>query len=76
MPSISSRGQNVPYSPFRKLIPFANKAKAEGKKVFHLNIGQPDIETPDFALAQLKQLDEKIVAYQPAVGNLSYRKNW
>ena len=47
MPEISSKGQQMPASPIRKLTPFADKAKSDGKKVYHLNIGQPDIETPE-----------------------------
>ncbi len=74
MPKISERGQNVPFSPFRKLIPYAEKAKAEGKHVFHLNIGQPDILTPPYAVEQFNQIDKRIIAYCPSVGNLSYRK--
>ena len=68
MPSISKRGVEVPLSPFRKLVPIADKVKAEGKHVYHLNIGQPDIETPAAAMAKLK-----ILAYSAAAGNASYR---
>lgn len=74
MPTISSRGQSVPMSPFRKLIPFADAAKAKGKKVYHLNIGQPDIETPAAAIAAVKAIDMNILAYSPAVGITSYRE--
>lgn len=74
MPSISSRGRNVPMSPFRKLVPFADKAKEAGKHVYHLNIGQPDIETPLYALKQVRENQLKVLAYSPAVGQLSYRK--
>jgi aspartate aminotransferase len=74
MPSISNRGKNVPLSPFRKLVPFADKAKGAGKHVYHLNIGQPDIETPLYALQQVKENQLKVLAYSPAVGQLSYRK--
>ncbi|MEM6698357.1 MAG: pyridoxal phosphate-dependent aminotransferase [Bacteroidota bacterium] len=73
MPSISNRGKNVPLSPFRKLIPYANAAKARGTKVYHLNIGQPDILTPASAIATLQQTDIEILAYSPAVGIDSYR---
>ncbi|MEL6721573.1 MAG: aminotransferase class I/II-fold pyridoxal phosphate-dependent enzyme, partial [Bacteroidota bacterium] len=73
MPSISNRGKNVPLSPFRKLIPYANEAKARGTKVYHLNIGQPDIATPASAIAALQQTDIEILAYSPAVGIDSYR---
>jgi aspartate aminotransferase len=61
-------------SPFRKLVPFADHAKARGKHVYHLNIGQPDIETPAYAMEQVRQNQQKILAYTPAVGNLSYRQ--
>lgn len=74
MPSISKRGEEVPLSPFRKLVPIADKVKAAGKHVYHLNIGQPDIETPAAALAKVKETDLKILAYSPAAGNASYRK--
>ncbi len=74
MPSISKRGENVPMSPFRKLVPFADKAKAAGKHVYHLNIGQPDIETPAYALEKLRAAELKILAYSPAVGLTSYRE--
>ena len=74
MPNVSKRGENVPMSPFRKLVPFADAAKASGKHVYHLNIGQPDIETPAYALEQVRRNQEKILAYSPAVGKLSYRQ--
>lgn len=74
MPGISKRAQRVPLSPFRKLVPFADKAKEAGKKVFHLNIGQPDILTPAAAIEAFQKTPIKIVAYSPAVGLTSYRK--
>jgi len=74
MPAISKRGQEIYLSPFRKLIPYADQAKAEGKKVYHLNIGQPDILTPPSAIQAVKDTDMKILAYSQAIGNLSYRK--
>lgn len=74
MPSVSKRGGQTPLSPFRKLIPIADRAKAAGKKVYHLNIGQPDIETPAAAMAAVRAIDTKILAYSPAEGNASYRK--
>ncbi len=74
MPSISKRGENVPMSPFRKLIPFADKAKEAGKHVYHLNIGQPDIETPAYALQQVRATNMKVLEYSPATGLASYRK--
>ena len=74
MPKLSTRGEQVPFSPFRKLIPYADKAKAEGKHVYHLNIGQPDILTPTYAIERLNQRDKQIIAYSPSVGVLSYRR--
>ena len=56
MPKISQRAENMPASPIRKLVPFALAAKQKGRKVYHLNIGQPDIETPQTALDELKSL--------------------
>lgn len=64
----------MPASPIRKLSPFAEKAKAEGKKVYHLNIGQPDIETPEIILEAIKNIDFKVWAYTASEGTLSYRK--
>ncbi|WP_345951516.1 pyridoxal phosphate-dependent aminotransferase [Mucilaginibacter sp. PAMB04274] len=74
MPSISLKGQHMPASPIRKLTPFAEKAKQEGKKVYHLNIGQPDIETPEGMLNAVKNIDFKVWAYTASEGTLSYRK--
>ncbi|QXV67482.1 pyridoxal phosphate-dependent aminotransferase [Mucilaginibacter sp. 21P] len=74
MPKISQKGLHMPASPIRKLTPFADKAKADGKKVYHLNIGQPDIETPDGMLNAIKNIDFKVWAYTPSEGTLSYRK--
>lgn len=74
MPKISEKGQRMPASPIRKLTPFADKAKLEGKKVYHLNIGQPDIETPEGMLNAIKNIDFKVWAYTPSEGTLSYRK--
>jgi aspartate aminotransferase len=74
MPTISTKGQHMPASPIRKLTPFADKAKLEGKKVYHLNIGQPDIETPEGMLNAIKNIDFKVWAYTPSEGTLSYRK--
>ncbi|MDB5146420.1 MAG: aminotransferase class I/II-fold pyridoxal phosphate-dependent enzyme [Mucilaginibacter sp.] len=64
----------MPASPIRKLTPYADKAKLEGKKVYHLNIGQPDIATPDGMLNAIKNIDFKVWAYTPSEGTLSYRK--
>lgn len=74
MPSVSKRGEQTPLSPFRKLIPIADRVKAAGKKVYHLNIGQPDIETPAAAMAAVRATNTKILAYSPAEGNASYRQ--
>ncbi|MXV52071.1 aminotransferase class I/II-fold pyridoxal phosphate-dependent enzyme [Pedobacter sp. HMF7647] len=74
MPKISSKGEHMPASPIRKLTPYADQAKLEGKKVYHLNIGQPDIETPEIMLNAIKSIDFKVWAYTPSEGTLSYRK--
>lgn len=73
MPKISNKGVNMPASPIRKLTPFADQAKKEGKKIYHLNIGQPDIETPEIMLNALKNIDFKVWAYTPSEGTASYR---
>jgi len=74
MPNISQRGNSFPPSPIRKLVPFAEAAKERGVHVFHLNIGQPDIETPQIALDAVRNSDFKILEYSHSAGNLSYRK--
>ena len=74
MPGISHRSTTVPLSPFRKLIPIANAAKAKGRHVYHLNIGQPDILTPPSAVSKFRETPLEILAYSPAEGLLSYRK--
>jgi aspartate aminotransferase len=74
MPSISSKGQKMPQSPIRKLVPFAEAAKKRGTHVIHLNIGQPDIETPKEALDAITNYPEKVVAYSHSAGNESYRR--
>ena len=73
MPTISHKGINMPASPIRKLTPFADQAKKDGKKIYHLNIGQPDIETPEIMLNALKNIDFKVWAYTSSEGTLSYR---
>ena len=70
----SQRGEMMPPSPIRKLVPFAEKAKAQGIKVHHLNIGQPDIETPAVIMDAVKNADIKVLAYSHSAGNESYRK--
>ncbi len=74
MPKISLKGKQMPESPIRKLVPFAEKAKANGIKVYHLNIGQPDIETPKVALDAIKNYNDDVIAYSHSAGNISYRK--
>ncbi len=74
MPKISQKGIDMPASPIRKLTPYADQAKKEGKKIYHLNIGQPDIETPEVMLNALKNIDFKVWAYTPSEGTASYRK--
>lgn len=73
MPQISEKGYQMPASPIRKLTPYADYAKKNGKKVFHLNIGQPDIATPDVMLDAIKNIDFNVWAYTPSEGTLSYR---
>ena len=73
MPTISSRGVSMPESPIRKLVPLANRAKKKGIKVYHLNIGQPDIPTPEVALDAIRQIDRKILEYSPSEGLYSLR---
>ncbi|PSG91660.1 pyridoxal phosphate-dependent aminotransferase [Aurantibacter aestuarii] len=73
MPKISNKGLAMPQSPIRKLVPFAEKAYAEGKKVYHLNIGQPDIKTPQNAIDAVKALSLDILAYTRSEGSDDYR---
>ena len=74
MKFISNRGHLMPSSPIRRLVPFADQAKAAGKHVYHLNIGQPDIRTPDSFLDPIRNLDMPVVAYGPSAGYTSLRK--
>jgi aspartate aminotransferase len=74
MLTISSRGQVMPPSPIRKLVPFADAAKKRGTTVYHLNIGQPDIETPKQILDAVRHSDFKILEYSHSAGNESYRR--
>lgn len=74
MPEISTRGVEMPASPIRKLAPLSDAAKARGVKVYHLNIGQPDIPTPQIGLEAVKNLDRKILEYSPSDGFLSFRE--
>jgi len=73
MPNISNRGQILPASPIRKLVPFADEAKRKGKKVYHLNIGQPDVATPANALQAVRDTDFDVLAYAPSAGTNEYR---
>ena len=72
--NVSKRTKNMQSSPIRKLMPYANKAKDKGIKIYHLNIGQPDIETPKQILDAYKNFDQKVVAYGPSQGLPEYRK--
>jgi aspartate aminotransferase len=74
MPKISNKGIAMPESPIRKLVPFAETAKKSGKKVYHLNIGQPDIITPEVALEAIHNFPNKVVEYSHSAGFESYRK--
>jgi aspartate aminotransferase len=74
MPNISDKGLRMPESPIRKLVPFAENAKKRGIDVIHLNIGQPDIKTPEAALEAIKNFEPKVVAYSHSAGFQSYRE--
>jgi aspartate aminotransferase len=74
MLQISNRGQQMPSSPIRKLVPYAEQAKRNGIKVYHLNIGQPDIETPKQALDAVRNSDFKVLEYSHSAGSESYRR--
>ena len=73
MPKISNKGKQMPESPIRKLVPFSDAAKKRGVKVYHLNIGQPDIKTPEIAINAVKNIDIKVLEYSPSAGFDSYR---
>ncbi len=74
MPQISEKGKAMPSSPIRKLVPFSEAAKKRGVKVYHLNIGQPDIPTPQVALDAIRNYKESVIEYSHSAGNESYRK--
>jgi aspartate aminotransferase len=74
MPSISDKGKSMPASPIRKLVPFSEEAKRKGRKVYHLNIGQPDIPTPEVALNAIRNINLKVIEYSHSAGNESYRR--
>ena len=73
MPILSEKAILMPASPIRKLVPYSEKAKTQGTTVYHLNIGQPDIETPEVALNAVKNLDRKVIEYSHSAGFESYR---
>ena len=74
MPKISFKGLNMPDSPIRKLTPIADGAKALGRHVIHLNIGQPDVQTPPMAMEAVRSMDRTVLEYSPSEGFVSYRK--
>lgn len=74
MPKISDKGKLMPASPIRKLVPFAEEAKRKGRKVYHLNIGQPDIKTPEVAMNAIRKISDKVIEYSHSAGNESYRR--
>lgn len=74
MPKISDRGIEMPASPIRRLVPYAEAAIRKGIKVYHLNIGQPDIKTPELAIEAVKNLKDKVLAYSHSAGNETYRR--
>ena len=74
MPQISIKGNLMPASPIRKLVPFAEEAKKKGRKVYHLNIGQPDIKTPEVALNAIRNITQKVIEYSHSAGNETYRR--
>lgn len=73
VPSVSERGLNTPASPIRKLAPYADEAKAKGRRVYHLNIGQPDIPTPPEFFDAIENFNESVLAYNPSNGILPFR---
>src|SRR4051812_18582041 len=74
MLKVSHRGTEMPASPIRKLVPYAEAAKRNGVKVYHLNIGQPDIATPPSILDAVKHAEFKVLEYSHSAGNESYRR--
>jgi len=73
MPAISKRGEELPESAIRKLVPYAEKAKSMGRKVYHLNIGQPDIKTPQHAIERIRNFNFDLIPYGHSFGNETYR---
>ena len=74
MPDISQKGKLMPESPIRKLVPYSEAAYKNGKKVYHLNIGQPDIKTPEVALEAISNHTIDVLAYARSEGSEGYRK--
>lgn len=74
MPHVSQRGNDMPASPIRRLVKYANQAASRGVKVYRLNIGQPDVPTPQAAFDALKKIDRKVLEYSPSEGLLSLRE--
>ena len=74
MPKISQKAIDMPASPIRKLVPYAEQAKREGKIVYYLNIGQPDIKTPEVAMNAIRNTDKKVIEYSHSAGYESYRR--
>jgi aspartate aminotransferase len=74
MPAISAKGKAMPASPIRKLVPYSEEAKRKGRKVYHLNIGQPDIPTPEVALNAIRNINIKVIEYSHSAGNETYRR--
>ncbi len=74
MPKISTRGLLMPESPIRKLAPYAEEAKKKGREVIHLNIGQPDIKSPEVALDAIRNFKPSVVEYSHTAGYLTFRK--
>ena len=74
MPEISDKGKAMPASPIRKLVPYAEVAKSKGRKVYHLNIGQPDIDTPEIAMKAVRNISARVIEYSHSAGNESYRR--
>jgi aspartate aminotransferase len=74
MPQISEKGRQMPASPIRKLVPFAEEAKRKGRKVYHLNIGNPDLPTPPVAIDAIRNLSMKTISYGHSAGDESFRR--
>ena len=75
MPTISKKGHNIPSSPIRKLVPYADKAKQNGIDILHLNIGQPDIKSPIESIDAIKNIDLELIKYEYSQGSHQFRKN-